>query len=199
MSFTSPFACRFRAPGPPAAPHSPTAGAESPLLRQRQLRAPLPFLPGRVRPGAARDRSLPALRGAGLPLGTLLPVGESFPREAPRSSCQSGGFVTHFTEGAPRVLPRRAGGRGVKPTPDPGVARGGPSDGLGVEGSLGPAGVLCWGMNWKMRLGGKSDRVPSPGFNPLCPWGSSPVPRVRHQRGRGRGRGPSSPRGGNLR
>lgn len=30
--------------------------------------------------------------------------------------------------------------------------------GMGAEAGTGP-GVLCWGINWKMRLGGKSDRV----------------------------------------
>lgn len=48
---------------------------------------------------------------------------------------------------------------------------------MGTEAGAGP-GVLCWGMNWKMRLGGKSDRVPLPGFNPLCPWASCLAPTV---------------------
>lgn len=47
------------------------------------------------------------------------------------------------------------------------------SDGWGGGGGWDGPGILCWGMNWKMRLGGKSYRVPSPGFNPLCPWGSN--------------------------
>lgn len=48
--------------------------------------------------------------------------------------------------------------------------------GVGAEAGTGP-GVLCWGMNWKMRLGGKSDRVPSPGFNPLCRREAALLPR----------------------
>lgn len=58
------------------------------------------------------------------------------------------------------------------------------TDGVGAEAGTGP-GVLCWGMNWKMRLGGKSERVPAAEFNPLCPWGSCPAPTVAGDTGAG--------------
>lgn len=123
VSPVRPFARLFRALEPPPAPRRPTTGAESRLLRQRRLLAHLRFLPRRVRPGPRGIAASPPCAGLGLVSELQSQFGGLSPGEALRASCQPGGCMTHFPEGAPRVLPRDAGGQGVNPTPDP---RGGP-------------------------------------------------------------------------
>lgn len=125
-----------------------------------------------------------APRGTGLFRGTPRTVPGLFPGGGASAACGPGGRMTHFPQG-PRGCPARPSSRCGPPAAEELTRRrtlGWPrwpflTGGVGAEARTGP-GTLCWGMNWKMRLGGKSDRVLSPGFNPLCPRGSRELPAV---------------------
>jgi hypothetical protein len=108
--FRRPLARRFLALGPPPAPHRPTAGAQNPLLRQRRFLAHLRFLFWRVRPSSRGSQTPGLVRDWAQPWNSASNTGggggEFSPKKAPRASCQLGGCMTHFPEGAPRLSSR---------------------------------------------------------------------------------------------
>lgn len=160
---------RARAPSRPTQPH---AGAESRLLRQRQLLAHLRFLSRWVRPGPRGLATSPPCASRTSPRNSA-PGWGALPGGSAAGSVPARWLHDPLSRGCPACpSSRRPAAEGLTRCPTlgwPAVAH--LTGGVGAEAGTGP-GVLCWGMNWKMRLGGKSDRVPSPGFNPLCPWGS---------------------------